>query len=96
MKKIKLSLPYFNSVHSIVALPSKDGLDHGYIVFCAYDPMAGHDDRYSVFKINCKTGHTSCHGRELDFPTTIKVRDKVLAQLIKAGHKKPQILKVWY
>lgn len=65
MGVVMFSLPYVREVKEVVS-QEVDAIDHvGHFTLIAPDPMAGKRRRYSVIRVDYKTGKARVIGREL-------------------------------
>lgn len=78
-----MSLPFFDRISHVALITCKNRGDHGWQVFIAHDPMAGLKNRYSVIKINCQSGYTTCHAREVSIAQAHKIRDEIVSELVR-------------
>ena len=83
--ELEMSIPFFCSVKSTVALAAPGGSGHGFMVVIAEDPCAGLRGRYSVFEISCDTSTILAVGRELPLAHARRIQRNMVKELIADG-----------
>lgn len=65
---VNLPIPFFQDVKEVLGGAAWDKHHYApwYVTLIAPDPLAGKRGRYSVVRLNLRTGRMRCIGRELD------------------------------